>query len=121
MRFRTQFVKSMISPTLFQTFFPGSSLETLPPFFSEETITYQHWGLSEVVASKDSTKIGENTTKPGKDAFSTFLLLYIFNFIPPGKVDGATPLYWFFMAPYKSPPFGSCAIYFHHGVYKMIF
>ena len=32
------------------------------------------------------------------------------------KVDGATPMYWFIMAPYKSPPFGSCAIYFHHGV-----
>ena len=26
------------------------------------------------------------------------------------------PMYWFMMAPYKSPPFGSCAIYFHYGV-----
>ena len=25
--------------------------------------------------------------------------------IPPGKVDGVTPMYWFIMAPYKSPPF----------------
>ena len=31
------------------------------------------------------------------------------------KVDGATPMYWFIMALTK-PPFGSCAIYFHHGV-----
>ena len=23
------------------------------------------------------------------------------------KVDGPTPMYWFIMAPYKSPPFGS--------------
>ena len=28
------------------------------------------------------------------------------------KVDGATPMYWFIMAPYKSPRFGSGAIYF---------
>ncbi len=28
----------------------------------------------------------------------------------------ATPMYWFIMAPYKSPPFGSCAIYLHHSV-----
>ena len=23
------------------------------------------------------------------------------------RIDGATPMYWFIMAPYKSPPFGS--------------
>ena len=34
------------------------------------------------------------------------------------KVDGATPMYWFIMALTK-PPFGSCAIYFHHGVRKV--
>ena len=30
------------------------------------------------------------------------------------KVDGATPMYWywFIIAPYKSPPFGGCTIYF---------
>ncbi len=26
------------------------------------------------------------------------------------------PMYWFIMAPYKSPPFGCCAIYFHNSV-----
>ena len=37
-----------------------------------------------------------------------------FSSIPPGKDRWlATPMYWFIMAPYKSPPFGSCAIYFH--------
>ncbi len=30
------------------------------------------------------------------------------------KVVGTTPMYSFIMAPYDSPPFGSCAIYFHH-------
>ena len=28
----------------------------------------------------------------------------------------ATPMYWLIIAPYKSPPFGSCAIYFHNSV-----
>ena len=27
-----------------------------------------------------------------------------------------SPMYWFVMAPYKSPPFGSCVICFHHSV-----
>ena len=36
------------------------------------------------------------------------------------KVDGATPMYWFIMTPYKSPPFGSFAIYFHHDVYMAV-
>ena len=31
------------------------------------------------------------------------------------KVDDATLMYWFIMAPYPNPPFGSCAIYFHYG------
>ena len=30
------------------------------------------------------------------------------------KVDGATRLYWFIVAPYFSPSFGSCATYFYH-------
>ena len=29
----------------------------------------------------------------------------------------ATPMYLFIMAPYKSPHFGGCAIYFHYGVF----
>ncbi len=32
----------------------------------------------------------------------------------------ATPKYCFIMVPYYSPPFGSCAIYFHYGVYIYI-
>ena len=32
------------------------------------------------------------------------------------KVDGATPMYRFIMAPYKSPHFGTCAICFHRSV-----
>ena len=32
----------------------------------------------------------------------------------------ATPMYWFIIAPYKSPPFGSCAIYFQDGVNKWL-
>ena len=36
------------------------------------------------------------------------------------KADGATPIYWFIMAPFKSPHFGSCTIYFHHRGKKSI-
>ena len=28
----------------------------------------------------------------------------------------AAPVYWFIMAPYKSPSFGSCAVYIHNSV-----
>ena len=38
------------------------------------------------------------------------------------KVDGANSHWsWFIMAPYFYPPFGSCAIYFHYGVYVLWF
>ncbi len=42
------------------------------------------------------------------------LHLPLFHYLTPikqnWKVDGATPMYWLIMAPYYSPPFGSCAI-----------
>ena len=38
-----------------------------------------------------------------------FMLIYTTR-----KVDGATSMHCFIMAPYKSPPFGSCAICFHY-------
>ena len=37
------------------------------------------------------------------------------------KVDGATAMYWFTMAPYESPPFWEwLAIYFHRSVMKTV-
>ena len=38
------------------------------------------------------------------------------------KVDGATPMYYIIGLswPLTKPPFGSCAIYFHHGARDML-
>ena len=45
-------------------------------------------------------------------------LSHDFRYVPytTWKVDGATPMYWSIMVLYYSPPFESCAIYFHCGV-----
>ena len=41
--------------------------------------------------------------------------------IPPWKVDGATPMYWFIIAPLLTrPPFGICAIYFLYSVHHAV-
>ena len=59
----------------------------------------------------------------GRNIFSTEnhlskQALHLWGMYTTWKVDGATPLYWFIMAPYYSPPdLGvAIAIYFHKGV-----
>jgi len=32
------------------------------------------------------------------------------------KANGSTPVYWFIISPYKSPPFGDFAMYFPAGI-----
>ena len=47
-----------------------------------------------------------------------YLEIYQRNCYTTWKVDDATPMYWFTMAPKTKPPFRSCAIYFRYGVSK---